>query len=213
MPFAARPPGRTGEGMGQLKHQLGLRRRGGSRTFIRVSAVSGAAALAFALAPAAAYASATMSASATSVWGATDGAARANAEAGAFGNLRQTAQAQGYSTCVNVTYSDTLYYVVPSGGGYVYNSTATGLCGNVVFHPGPTMSATGPQTWNSTYGSAQQSAETNARSVLLQAAQAQGYSTCVNITYSDTLVYAVPSGGGDVFVSTATGVCGTQTFQ
>ena len=180
---------------------------------IRASAVSGAAALAFALAPAAAHASATMSATATAVWGATDGAARANAEADAFGNLWQAAQAQGYSTCINVTYTDTLTYIVPSGGGYVYNSTATGLCGTVVFHAVQTMSATGPQTWNSTYGSAEQSAEANAKGVLLQAAQAQGLSTCINITYSDTLVYAVPSGGGDVFVSTATGLCGTQTFQ
>jgi hypothetical protein len=175
--------------------------------------VSAAGLLAVALSPAAAHASATMSASATGIWGATDGAARANAEADAYGNLYEAAQARGYSTCIDITYSDTLVYVVPSGGGDVYDSTATGLCGNVVFHAGQTMSATGPQTWGSTYGGAEQASEANARGVLLEAAQAQGYSTCIDITYSDTLVYVVPSGGGDVFQSTATGLCGTQTFQ
>lgn len=82
------------------------------------------------LSPTAAHASATLSASAQSVWGATSGVAQSNAEAQAKADLLSLASSRGFSTCVDVTYSDTLVYIVPGGGGYVYNSTATGLCGN-----------------------------------------------------------------------------------
>jgi hypothetical protein len=96
-------------------------------------AVAAAAAAGVMLSPVAAHASATLSGSAQGVWGATASAAQANAEVQAKGNLLSSASSQGYSTCINITYSDTLYYVVPGGGGDVYNSTATGLCGTQVF--------------------------------------------------------------------------------
>jgi hypothetical protein len=102
------------------------------RTFIRASLVSGIAALGLGLSPLAAHASATLSGSAQGIWGANLGSAQANAEAQARSNLLSAASSSGYSTCINITYSDTLVYVVPSGGGDVYNSTATGQCGNQV---------------------------------------------------------------------------------
>jgi hypothetical protein len=110
-----------------LKRQISLRKR----TFIRASLVSGIAVLGLGLSPLAAHASATLSATGQA-WGATSGSAESNAQAQAYGNLVSLASSKGYSTCVNVTYSDTLVYVVPSGGGDVYNSTATGQCGNQV---------------------------------------------------------------------------------
>ena len=96
-------------------------------------AVAAAAAAGVMLSPVAANASATLSASAQGVWGANLGAAQSNAEAQARANLLSLASSHGYSTCVNISYSDTLVYVVPSGGGDVYNSTATGQCGNYTF--------------------------------------------------------------------------------
>jgi hypothetical protein len=102
---------------------------------IRAGVVSAVAASGLTFGGVAAHASATLSASSTAVWGATDSQVQRNAENAAYGNLWSAAQAHGYSTCVNVTYNDTLYYIVPSGGGYVYDSTATGLCGNLAFHP------------------------------------------------------------------------------
>ncbi|MDX6392205.1 MAG: hypothetical protein QOJ73_3268 [Streptosporangiaceae bacterium] len=172
---------------------------------------SGITVLGLALSPIAANASATLSASGQA-WGATYGSAEANAEAQAHSSLLALASSRGYSTCINVTYSDSLYYVVPGGGGDVFNSTATGLCGNQVFHPGATLSASG-QAWGATYGSAEANAEAQAHSSLLALASSRGYSTCINVTYSDSLYYVVPGGGGDVFNSTATGLCGNQVFQ
>lgn len=96
-------------------------------------AVAAVAAVGVMFSPVAAHASATLSGSAQGVWGATQGAAQSNAESQARGNLLSAASSQGYSTCVNISYSDTLVYVVPSGGGDVYNSTATGQCGNYTF--------------------------------------------------------------------------------
>lgn len=183
------------------------------RMGVRAVMVTAVAALGLTFGSMAAHASTALSGTATGIWGATDSAARSNAENSAVGNMLSSARALGESTCINITYSDTLVYVVPSGGGSVYNSTATGVCGNVVFTAGRTMSGTSPQTWATTYGAAEQAAESNALGTLLTAARGVGYWTCVNVTYADTLVYAVPSNGGDVFVSTATGLCGTQTFQ
>ncbi len=93
---------------------------------------SGITVLGLALNPIAANASVTLGASGQA-WGATYGGAEASAEAQAHSNLLALASSRGYSTCINVTYSDSLYYVVPGGGGDVFNSTATGLCGNQVF--------------------------------------------------------------------------------
>jgi len=176
-------------------------------------AVAAAAAAGVMLSPVAANASATLSASAQGVWGANLGAAQSNAEAQARANLLSLASSQGYSTCINISYSDTLVYVVPSGGGDVYNSTATGQCGNMVFHASATLSASAQGVWGANLGAAQSNAEAQARANLLSLASSHGYSTCVNISYSDTLVYVVPSGGGDVYNSTATGQCGNYTFQ
>jgi hypothetical protein len=80
----------------------------------------------------AAHASATQSATATGIWGSTYGGAESNAEAAAYADLLSKATAAGYTTCINVTYSDTLTYIVP-GGGDVFSSTATGTCGTEVF--------------------------------------------------------------------------------
>jgi hypothetical protein len=196
-----------------VKQHSGARRHVGRRTLVRAAVAAGIAGLGLAISPVAAHASATLSASSGQVWGSTYGGAESAAEASAYSALLSVAQSHGYSTCINVTYSDTLVYVVPSGGGDVFSSTATGLCGNYVFQAGATLSATGSQTWGSTYGGAESAAEASAYSALLSVAQSHGYSTCINVTYSDTLVYVVPSGGGDVFSSTATGLCGNYVFQ
>jgi hypothetical protein len=194
-----------------LTHQIRLRGRIRGRTFIQASLVSGITVLGLALSPLAANASATLSGSGQA-WGATYGSAESNAEAQAYGNLMALASSKGYSTCVNVTYSDSLVYVVPGGGGDVFNSTATGLCGTLVFRAGATLSGSG-QAWGATYGSAESNAEAQAYGNLMALASSKGYSTCVNVTYSDSLVYVVPGGGGDVFNSTATGLCGNQVLQ
>jgi hypothetical protein len=113
--------------------QRGRARRIRRRTSLTASLIGGIVVSGLALSPLAAHASATLSASTTSpVWGATSGAAESAAESAAYQNLLAAAQAHGYSTCINVTYSDSLYYAVPGGGGDVYTSTATGLCGNEV---------------------------------------------------------------------------------
>jgi hypothetical protein len=183
----------------------------GIRALVRTSMVSGVAVLGLALSPLAAHASASLSGTGQA-WGANTAAAEANANSQAYSSLLSAASSHGFSTCVNVTYSDTLYYAVPSGGGYVYNSTATGLCGNLVFQAGATLSATG-QALGATPSAGQANAESLAHSNLLSAASARGYTTCINITYSDSLYYVVPSGGGYVYNSTATGSCGTQVLQ
>ena len=115
-----------------MKNQMRLRGRIRSRALIRTFMASGITVLGLALTPVAANASVTLSASGQA-WGATYGSAEANAEAQAHSSLLALASSRGYSTCINVTYSDSLYYVVPGGGGDVFNSTATGLCGNQVF--------------------------------------------------------------------------------
>lgn len=196
-----------------MKQLSGARPHAGRRALRRALTATGVAGLGVALSPVAAHASATLSASSGNVWGSTAGSAQSAAESAAHSALLSAASSHGYSTCINVSYSDTLVYVVPSGGGDVYTSTATGLCGNYVFTPGATLSATGSQTWGSTPGSAESAAEASAYSALMSSANSHGYSTCVSVSYSDTLVYVVPSGGGDVYVSTATGTCGNETFQ
>lgn len=85
--------------------------------------------------------------------------------------------------------------------------------GPVAAHASATLSASANNVFGSTSGSAQSAAETQARANLLSLASSNGYSTCINITFSDTLVFIVPGGGGYVFSSTATGLCGTQTLQ
>ena len=100
---------------------------------IKAFLIGGAAVGALALSPLAAHASATLSAGSGQVWGSTAGAAQSAAETAAHQNLLTAAQSHGYSTCINITYSDSLTYVVPGGGGDVYTSTATGLCGNEAF--------------------------------------------------------------------------------
>jgi hypothetical protein len=173
--------------------------------------ISGIAALGLALSPLAAHASASLSASGQA-FGSTYGAAESNAEAQSRGNLLSLAATHGFTTCINITYNDSLSYVVPGGGGDVFNSTATGLCGNTVFHAGATLSASA-QAFGPDYGSAESNAEAQAYGNLLSAASTHGYSTCINVTYNDSLSYVVPGGGGDVFNSTATGQCGTTVFQ
>ncbi len=123
----------------QLNHLLTLRgkiRKSAkirARTFIRAALICGMAVSALALGPVAAHASTTLSASSGQVWGSSSTSAESAAESQAHGELTLLAESKGYSTCINVTYNDTLFYIVPGGGGYVYESTATGLCGTQVF--------------------------------------------------------------------------------
>jgi hypothetical protein len=113
--------------------QRGRVRRTRGRASITASLIGGIVVSGLAFSPLAAHASATLSASTTSpVWGATYGAAESAAESQAYQNLMAAAQAHGYPTCINITYSDSLYYVVPGGGGDVFTSTATGQCGTEV---------------------------------------------------------------------------------
>jgi len=85
-----------------------------------------AAALGLALTPAAAHAGTIRSASGQG-WGSNWDVATTRAEAAANGNLYQLARSFG-EVCVNVTDTASLYYIVPGGGGYVFNATATGNC-------------------------------------------------------------------------------------
>jgi hypothetical protein len=178
----------------------------------RLGAAAAAAVLGLALSPAAAHASVTLSGSAQAS-GINLGTAQANAEAAAKVSLLTVAYHAGVPTCINITYVDSLVYVIPGGGGDVYNSTATGLCGNLVFQYGATLTSATTQAWGPNLGGAQSAAESAAYADLMSKANARGYTVCTNVTYSDTLVYVVPSGGGDVYNSTATGQCGTQVLQ
>jgi hypothetical protein len=67
-----------------------------------------------------------------------------------------------------------------------------------------TATATG---WGADQGTAAATAESNARYALASQASQAG-EVCSNVTTSSTLIYVVPSGGGDVFSATATGLCG-----
>lgn len=121
------------EGKRQLNRYLRVSGRSPGRTFLQASLVCGLAALGLAFSPLAAHASATLSATAAGIWGSTYGSAESNAEAAAYADLLSKANAAGYTTCINVTYNDTLTYIVPGGGGDVFSSTATGTCGTEVF--------------------------------------------------------------------------------
>jgi len=186
--------------------RLGVPRRISYRTLIGGTAVLAAvAAVGLALSPVAAQAGTSLSATGQA-FGATSGAAMANAEASAYSNLSTLAQSDGY-VCTGITYTTSLYYVVPSGGGDVYNATATGNCGPPPppSPPGPTLSATG-QAWGATSGAAIANAEASAYGNLYTLAQGRG-ETCTGITYTASLYYVVPGGGGDVYNATATGTC------
>jgi roadblock/LC7 domain-containing protein len=190
-------------------------RAGGIRAgaFIRASLICGVTVSVLSLSPLAAHASSTLSAGSGQVWAQSSSTAESEAETAAYQNLLRVAQSHGYSTCIDVTYSDSLYYIVPGGGGYVYTSTATGLCGNEVFQQGTTLSAGSGQVWAQSSSTAESEAETAAYQNLLRAAQSHGYSTCIDVTYSDSLYYIVPGGGGYVYTSTATGLCGNEVFH
>jgi hypothetical protein len=91
-----------------------------------MSVVAAVATLGLALSPVAAHAGTTRSASGMG-WGPTWSAAIPNAEANAAGNLYDLARSYG-ETCTGITYTSSLYYIVPGGGGYVFSATATGDC-------------------------------------------------------------------------------------
>jgi hypothetical protein len=111
----------------QMKHQIRLRRRIRYRALIGwTSALSAIAALGLAFSPVVAQASTTLSASAQG-WGSTWDSAIPNAEANADHALFTQAQSLG-ETCTGITYTSSLYYIVPGGGGYVFVATATGQC-------------------------------------------------------------------------------------
>src|SRR5262249_13829995 len=128
-------------------------------------------------------------------------------------NLLTVAYHAGVPTCINITYVDSLVYVIPGGNGDVYNSTATGLCGNLVFQYHATLTGPTAQATGINLGTAHATAEFPSKVNLLTVAYRAGVPVCINITYVDSLVYVIPGGNGDVYNSTATGQCGTQVFQ
>lgn len=110
-----------------MKHEERAQTVGRGRKAARRTAVACAvAALGLALGPVAAQADTTMSATGSG-WGTDWAMAMTNAQNDAYGNLWEDAHALGL-TCTNVTYVDNLSYIVPGGGGYVFDSTATGDC-------------------------------------------------------------------------------------
>lgn len=94
----------------------------------RVSIVSVVAALGLSLSPVTADAATTRSK--TGYGSGPDwNVAAANAQSDAYWRLHDYAKSLG-ETCTAVTYSNVgLYYIIPGGGGYVFNATATGTCG------------------------------------------------------------------------------------
>lgn len=109
-----------------MKHEERAQAARGRKAARRTAVVCAAAALGLALGPLAAQASTTMSATGSG-WGSDWAVAMTNAQNDAYGNLWEDARAVGL-TCTNVTYVDNLSYIVPGGGGYVFDSTATGDC-------------------------------------------------------------------------------------
>jgi len=100
------------------------------RTLVRCGAVvSAVTMLGLLLTPVAAQAATTRSANATG-WGTSQGAADSNARAEARYRLNSFAASLG-EVCSGLTYTSSLVYTVPSGGGYVYSATATGDCAPV----------------------------------------------------------------------------------
>ena len=173
---------------------------------VAVTALLAAGALA--LLPGVAHADGTLGATGQG-WALNSTAAAQAAANDATRNLQTAANAAGTPNCSNVTTTTTLVYVVPSGGGYQYSATATGYCAAAQQPPppppAPNRTATG-SGWGPTQTAGAAAAGNNAVANLNSAAAAAGQ-TCSNISYTATLVYVVPSGGGYQYSATASGYC------
>ncbi|MEV7807236.1 hypothetical protein AB0O28_30255 [Microbispora sp. NPDC088329] len=185
--------------MAQHEETYGGNRRG--RLAGRSMIVGALVAAGIGLGPAAAHADTWRTATATA-WGQTQTTASAAAQAGARGELTRLAAQLG-EVCTNVTSSATLQYAVPSGGGYVYGGTATGLCAPA--SPSPytvPRSATG-RGQGSTSSAATQNGAAAARTAILAAgADCTGYQTT-----GVTTVYATPDSSWYIYDVTVSALC------
>lgn len=154
------------------------------------------------LSPAAAHAD-TWRTATGSAWGQTQASASAAAQTSARTALTQTAAQLG-EVCTDVTSSATLAYTVPSGGGYVYNGTATGLCAPAPPPPSYTVPRTATARGQaSTYSVAVQNGGAAARaSVLAAGGDCTGFQT-TGVTY----VYAAPDGSWYIYDVTVSALC------
>ncbi|WP_182906162.1 hypothetical protein [Microbispora sp. H13382] len=159
-------------------------------------------AAAIGLSPAAAHADTWRTATSTA-WGQTQSTASAAAQANARSALNSLAAQLG-EVCTNVTSSASLQYTVPSGGGYVYGGTATGLCAPA--SPGPSYTVPRSATARgegSTSTAATQNGAAAARAAILAAgADCSGYQTT-----GVTNVYTTPTGSWYIYDVTVSGLC------
>ncbi|MEU6407204.1 hypothetical protein [Microbispora sp. NPDC046933] len=154
------------------------------------------------LSPAAAHADTWRTATSTA-WGQTQATASAAAQASARTALANMAAQLG-EVCTNVTSSATLVYVVPSGGGYQYSGTATGLCAPAPPPPSYTVSRTATARGEgSTSTAATQNGAAAARAAILAAgADCTGYQT-TGVNY----VYVTPTGSWYIYDVTVSALC------
>ncbi|MBE3009066.1 hypothetical protein IL992_07650 [Microbispora sp. NEAU-D428] len=154
------------------------------------------------LSPAAAHAD-TWRTATGSAWGQTQATASAAAQTNARTALANLAAQLG-EVCTNVTSSATLVYVVPSGGGYQYSGTATGLCAPAPPPPSYTVSRTATARGEgSTPAAAQQNGAAAARAAILGAgADCTGYQTTA-VNY----VYVTPTGSWYIYDVTVSALC------
>ncbi|MGW5261025.1 hypothetical protein ACWEQG_08635 [Microbispora sp. NPDC004025] len=185
--------------MAQRGEPYGGNRRG--RLAGRSMILGALVAAAIGLSPAAAHADTWRTATSTA-WGQTQSTASAAAQANARSALSSLAAQLG-EVCTNVTSSASLQYTVPSGGGYVYGGTATGLCAPA--SPSPytvPRSATG-RGQGSTSSTATQNGAAAARAAILAAGgDCTGYQTT-----GVTTVYATPDSSWYIYDVTVSALC------
>ncbi|MEU7913218.1 hypothetical protein [Microbispora bryophytorum] len=186
--------------MAQHDEPYGGNRRG--RVAGRAMLLGALVAAGIGLSPAAAHADTWRTATSTA-WGQTPSTASAAAQASARTELANQAAQLG-EVCTSVTSSAGLQYAVPSGGGYVYGGTATGLCAPAP--PGPSYtvprSATARGEGN-TSTAATQNGATAARAAIVSAgADCTGYQTT-----GVTNVYTTPTGSWYIYDVTVSALC------
>ncbi|MBP2708362.1 hypothetical protein JOL79_31745 [Microbispora sp. RL4-1S] len=186
--------------MAQHEEPYGKTRRGSLAG--RLTLLAALVAAGIGLNPAAAHADTWRTATAQA-WGQTQATASAAAQSNARAALTSLASQLG-EVCTNVTSSATLVYVVPSGGGYQYSGTATGLCAPPPPPPSYTVSRTATARGEgSTSGAAQQNGEAAARSAILAAG-----GDCTNYqTTAVTYVYRTPPGDWYIYDVTVSALC------
>ncbi|GLW21736.1 hypothetical protein [Microbispora triticiradicis] len=186
--------------MAQHDEPYGQSRRGSLAGRLLMSVAL--AATGIGLSPAAAHAD-TWRTATGSAWGQTQSSASAAAQASARNALASLATQLG-EVCTNVTSSATLVYVVPSGGGYQFNGTATGLCAPAPPPPSYTVPRTATARGEgSTPGTAQQNGAAGARAAILAAGgDCTGYQTT-----GVTNVYTTPTGSWYIYDVTVSALC------